>query len=92
VAHGILAENTCDDQRKLIKCNDLVSDRLIFYNLFALTRAMYKLKRERVHLSAEALFRLRPYLTSHINRLGVYISSLTACHRRLATNCRFSIY
>jgi TnpA family transposase len=70
--HGILAENNRDDQRKLIKYNHLVANCLIFYNVFAMTKALNKLKREGVHLSAEALSRLSPYLTGHVNRFGVY--------------------
>jgi hypothetical protein len=70
--HGILAENNRDDQRKLIKYNHLVANCLIFYNVFAMTKALHKLKREGVHLSAEVLGRLSPYLTSHVNRFGIY--------------------
>lgn len=70
--HGVLAENNRDDQRKLIKYNHLVANCLIFYNVFAMTKALHKLKREGVDLSAEVLSHLSPYLTSHVNRFGVY--------------------
>lgn len=45
---------------------------LIFYNVFAMTKALRKLKRKGVYLSAETLGRFSPYLTSHVNRFGVY--------------------
>jgi hypothetical protein len=71
-AHGILAENNRDDQWRLIKYNHLVADCLIFYKVFAMTKALHKLRREGIHLSAEVLSRLSPYLTSHVNRFGIY--------------------
>jgi len=37
-----------------------------------MTKALNKLKREGVHLSAEVRCRLSPYLASHVNRFGVY--------------------
>jgi len=37
-----------------------------------MTKALHKLKREGVDLSAEVLSHLSPYLTSHVNRFGVY--------------------
>lgn len=39
-----------------------------------MTKALHKLKREGVHLSAEVPGRLSPYLTSHVNRFGIYHS------------------
>lgn len=68
----VLAENNRDEQRKLIKYNHLVANCLIFYNVCAMTRALHKLAGEGVHLSAETLGRLSPYLTGHVNRFGEY--------------------
>ena len=70
--NGILAENNRAEQRKLIKYNHLVANCLIFYNVFAMTRALHKLKKEGIDLSAEVVSRLSPYLTGHVNRFGMY--------------------
>jgi hypothetical protein len=49
-----------------------VANYLIFYNVFAMTKALHKPKREGGHLCAEAQGRLSPYLAKHVNRFGIY--------------------
>ncbi len=74
VAFGgpVLEENNRDEQRKLIKYNHLVANCLIFYNVCAMTQALHKMRKEGVHVNADMLSRLSPYITRHVNRFGEY--------------------
>lgn len=74
VAFGgkILEENNRDEQRKLIKYNHLVTNCLILYNVFSMTKALHNMKNEGIQMNAEILSRLSPYLTDHLNRFGQY--------------------
>nr|WP_239112715.1 transposase [Halomicronema sp. CCY15110] len=69
---GTLATNSRDEQRKRIQYNHLVANTLIFYNVFELTRILHELNQQGYELEAEALAELSPYLTQHVNRLGLY--------------------
>jgi hypothetical protein len=59
----LLAENTRDEQRKMIKYHHLAANLLIFHNVVTMTRALQT-------LIAEACF--SPYQTEHLNRFGRY--------------------
>ena len=39
---GIISENNRDEQRKIIKYNHLVSNCIIFYNVFHIIYSLYK--------------------------------------------------
>jgi TnpA family transposase len=69
---GLITENRRDEQRKIIKYNHLVANVVIFHNVVMMTKVLRQLLAEGHAISAEALAVLSPYLTAHINRLGVY--------------------
>jgi len=69
---GIIAENDRDEQRKLIKYNHLVANCLIFHNVYSLASVLDELTTEGYKIEEEAVARLSPYLTQHINRFGNY--------------------
>jgi TnpA family transposase len=69
---SVIAENTRDEQRKLIKCNHLVANLLVFHNIVTLSRALNRLQSDDLKASDQALAALTPYQTEHINRFGNY--------------------
>jgi TnpA family transposase len=69
---GVITENRRDEQRKIIKYNHLVANLVIFHNVVMMTKVLRQLLAEGHAISAEALAVLSPYLTAHINRLGLY--------------------
>jgi len=69
---GLIAVNDRDEQRKIIKYNHVVANCLIFHNVQSLTRLLHDLSLEGHLFSKEALARLSPYLTEHVNRFGSY--------------------
>ncbi len=69
---GVIASNDRDEQRKLIKYNQLVANCVIFYNVQALTRLLRELVREGYPLTEAMVAALSPYVTEHINRFGQY--------------------
>ncbi|MGG0446814.1 Tn3 family transposase [Bacillus mycoides] len=69
---GIIAENHRERQRKIIKYNHLITNCVIFYNVFQLTRILHEYIQEGNELDEEVLSDLSPYLTFHINRFGKY--------------------
>src|SRR5699024_2327000 len=69
---GIIAENDRVKQRKFIKYNHLVSNCLIFYNVFSLSRILQIYMQEGHDYDEELISYLRPYVTAHINRFGKY--------------------
>ena len=68
----LLAENTRDEQRKMIKYHHLVANLLIFHNVVTMTKALQLLMAEGHRIDEEALACLSPYQTEHINRFGRY--------------------
>ena len=56
--------------------NHLVANCLIFHNVYSLTRVLHDLTVEGYEVEAEAVGRLSPYLTEHINRFGKYTLNL----------------
>lgn len=75
-AGGVIAENSRDEQRKVIKYNHLVSSLLIFHTVDAMTKVLDQLEDEGYEFSREALGALAPYRTEHINRFGDYTWNL----------------
>jgi TnpA family transposase len=69
---GVIAENVRDEQRKFIKYNHLIANLLSFHSLVTMTRALHQLLQEGHEADMEALARLSPYQTEHINRFGNY--------------------
>ena len=67
-----ILENDRDKQRKIIKFNHLVANCLIFHNVQSMSRILKDLALEGKEFDDEALSRLGPYLTGHVNRFGKY--------------------
>jgi Tn3 transposase DDE domain len=70
--NGVITENDRAEQRKRIKYNHLLANRLIFHNVHAMTAALHRLLREGVIVKEESLRYLSPYGAEHINRFGIY--------------------
>jgi hypothetical protein len=73
---GIITENSRDEQWRVIKYNHLVANRLIFHNVYALTRVISQLQDEGADVAEAAVSRISPYLTEHINRFGDYVLNM----------------
>ena len=69
---GVIATNSRDEQCKIIKYNHLVSNCLIFYNVFEMSRILQELMGEGYEIDQEVIGALSPYLTGYINRFGRY--------------------
>jgi TnpA family transposase len=69
---GIIAENTRDQQRKIIKYGHLVANALIFMNVYDQSTVMNDLLSEGVKITPEIATDLNPYRKNHINRFGAY--------------------
>src|SRR5699024_9928116 len=67
-----IAENDRVKQRKFIKYNHLVSNCLIFYNVFSLSRILQEYMQEGHSYDDELISYLSPYATAHVNRFGKY--------------------
>ncbi|WP_236723505.1 transposase [Bacillus anthracis] len=63
----IIAENNRERQRKAIKYNHLVTNCLIFYNIFQLTQILHEYIQEGNTVDEDVLSDLSPYLTFHVN-------------------------
>ncbi len=74
---GIIQNNNREEQRKIIKYNHLVSNCLIFYNVFEISRILQEYIQAGNTIEKEILGALSPYLTKHINRFGSYSLDLT---------------
>ena len=75
-AGGVIAENSRDEQRKVIKYNHLVSSLIIVHTVDGMTKVLDQLKAEGHDFSPDALAALSPYRTEHINRFGDYTLNL----------------
>jgi len=73
---GTISTNSRDEQHKIIKYNHLVSNCLIFYNVFEMSRVLQELIAEGYEVNEEIMGALSPYLTGHINRFGRYTLDL----------------
>lgn len=86
---GIIQNNNREEQRKIIKYNHLVSNCLIFYNVFEISRILQEYIQAGNTLEKEIIGALSPYLTKHINRFGIY--SLDLNRNPPALNFGFSL-
>jgi TnpA family transposase len=84
---GIIQNNNRDEQRKIIKYNHLVSNCLIFYNVFEISRILQDYIQAGNTIEEEIIGALSPYLTKHINRFGSY--SLDLNRKPPALNFKF---
>ena len=85
---GMIQNNNQDSQRKIIKYNHLVSNCLIFYNVFEISRILQEYIQAGHTIEPEIISALSPYLTKHINRFGSY--SLDLNRNPPALNLGFS--
>ena len=69
---GIIAENTRDQQRKIIRYGHLVANALIFMNVHDQTMIMNDLVKEGIEITPEIAEGLSPYKTENLNRFGSY--------------------
>ncbi|MEO1669282.1 MAG: Tn3 family transposase [Cyanobacteria bacterium J06631_2] len=69
---GMIQQNSREEQRKIIKYNHLVSNCLIFYNVFEISRILQEYIQAGNTIEKEIIGSLSPYLTKHINRFGSY--------------------
>ena len=69
---GIIAANSRDEQRKIIKYGHLVANILIFMNVYDQSRIMNQLIQEGYVITPEMAAGLAPYRKSNINRFGAY--------------------
>lgn len=76
---GVISTNDRDEQRKVIKYNHLVTNCLIFYNVFEMSRVLNQLMQEGYTFSDRAIASVSPYLTEHFNRLGRFYLDLERC-------------
>jgi len=74
---GIIAENDPEEQEKIIKYNDLVSNAVVFQNVLDVSRILRELIAEGYPLKREDVAALSPYLTLHLKRFGDYSIDLT---------------
>ncbi len=75
---GIIADNDPEEQEKMVKYNDLVTNAIIFSNAVDLTRILHELKREGLRPSKEDVAVMSPYMTGHIKRFGDYLIDVDA--------------
>ena len=86
---GMIQNNNRESQRKIIKYNHLVSNCLIFYNVFEISRILQEYIQAGHTIEPEIISALSPYLTKHINRFGSY--SLDLNRNPPALNFGFSL-
>lgn len=70
---GVIGENNRAEQRKIIKCNHLIANCVIFYNVYNMSIVIEELIKEGVKIESNTLALLSSYITQHINRFGRYI-------------------
>ena len=69
---GVLADNMRFSQRKMIKCNHLLANILIFHTVAHQTKAINTLRQQGVEFPSKLLADFSPYWREHINRFGVF--------------------
>ena len=74
---GIIAENTRDQQRKIIRYGHLVANIIIFMNVFDQSVIMNDLVQEGHVITREVAETTNPYRTGHLNRFGTYFLNET---------------
>lgn len=75
---GVIRENDLDEQTKIIKYNELLTNILIFQNTVDMMNAIKSLRDDGIEVSKDDIKNLSPYLTSHTKRFGEYIIDLDA--------------
>lgn len=73
---GKMLENHRDRQRKRLKYVHLVTNCLIYHNVYQLTEVLKTLEAEGYEIPTECLPFINPYMTGHLNRLGTYTLNL----------------
>jgi TnpA family transposase len=73
---GVISDNDPEQQEKVIKYNELVTNAVIFQNVVDMTAILRDLNREGYLFDSEDVRFISPYLTSHIKRFGDYIIDL----------------
>ena len=77
---GIIAENTREQQRKIIRYGHLVANALIFMNVYDQSMIMNDLVQEGYDITPDIAESLSPYRTGNYNRFGSYFLDETrAC-------------
>ena len=74
---GVIADSDTEEQKKLIKYNDLVANAVIFQNVVDVSRILRELLAEGYPVKREEVAALGPYLTRHIKRFGDYFIDLS---------------
>jgi len=69
---GVIAENSRDEQRKIIKYGHLVANILIFMNVYDQSRVMNQLIKEGHVIGSKQAEGLSPYRKRNLNRFGTY--------------------
>ncbi|CAG9613634.1 Tn3 family transposase TnBth2 [Bacillus rhizoplanae] len=69
---GIISENDREKQKKSIKYNHLVTNCLIFYNVFSISKILYEYEKQKDGFNKELICYLSPYITAHVNHFGKY--------------------
>ena len=74
---SIIAEDVANEQRKIVRYNQVVANLVILHNVEQMTRVLAELRDEGHVISSEVLAGLSPYRTAHINRYGEYTLDLS---------------
>lgn len=73
---AIIAENLRDDQRRVVKYNQLVANLVILFNCEHMTSILADMIEKGEPITPELLAKLSPFRTRHINRFGDYLLDL----------------
>jgi TnpA family transposase len=69
---GVIADNDPEEQEKIVKFSTLLTNAVIFHTTLDMTMVLRELIAEGWTITTEDLALLSPYLTSRIQRFGVY--------------------
>ncbi|MBS0193278.1 MAG: Tn3 family transposase [Proteobacteria bacterium] len=72
----IIAENLRDEQRNVVKYNQLVANLVILFNCEHMTRIFSDMIEKGEPITPELISTLSPFRTQHINRFGDYLVDL----------------
>ena len=73
---GIVAENDPEEQNKIIKYNELLSNAVILQNVIDINNAIEQLSESGTQVTLHDIKSMSPYMTGHIKRFGEYIIDL----------------
>ena len=65
-------KNAREEQRKIIRYNNLVANLVVFHNVVSMTRVLQELINEGYPVTPLIVARRSPYKIEHINRFGSY--------------------